>query len=334
MEQFNWNAGTLLQMSGYYWKTCTLHAGVKLDVFTAIGIKTMSAKKIASKLNVKPRGLEMLLNALSAMELLFKKGDEYKNTNQSFKFLSKDSKNYIGFMIQHHQHLAQAWVDMDKAVKKGSPIRQKSSVSDAKWRESFLMGMFNIGMGVAPLLSQKLDLKRCSHLLDMGGGPGTFAIHFCLNNPKLKAVVFDLPTTKPFAKKIIKRFNLSDRISFASGDYTKSKFCLKKKFDAAWLSHILHGQSYAQAEKIVGKAVSVLKPKAKIFIHEFILDNSMDSPLFPALFSLNMFLGTKKGQSYSEDQLIVMLKKNGVKNIKRLDFQGPTESGILEGQVS
>ena len=66
-------------------------------------------------------------------------------------------------------------------------------------------------------------------------------------------------------------------------------------------------------------------------IHEFILENSMDGPTFPALFSLNMLLGTDGGQSYSESQLMDMLSDAGVKDMKRLDFVGPTESGIISG---
>jgi len=38
-------------------------------------------------------------------------------------------------------------------------------------------------------------------------------------------------------------------------------------------------------------------------VQEFILDDTMDGPLFPALFSLNMLLGTPQGRSYSQKQL-------------------------------
>ena len=59
--------------------------------------------------------------------------------------------------------------------------------------------MFNLAMNLAPVLVPKIDLSNRRHLLDLGGGPGTYAIHFCLNNPQLKATVYDLPTTRPFA---------------------------------------------------------------------------------------------------------------------------------------
>ena len=51
-------------------------------------------------------------------------------------------------------------------------------------------------------------------------------------------------------------------------------------------------------------------------VHDFILNNTMDGPLFPALFSLNMLVGTAQGQAYSEKQIMDMLEKAGVKKIE------------------
>jgi len=334
MKQFNWNPGSLLEMSGYYWKTCALHTGVKLDIFTAIGSDALFVDAINEKLEVDKRGLSMLLNALSALELLVKKDGKYSNSPPALTFLSKGSQQYIGFMIMHHHHLMESWHKMDKAIIEGRPTRSRSSFSDEERRESFLMGMFNIGMAIAPKLSKELDLSGCKRLLDFGGGPGTYAIHFCLANPELSASVYDLETTRPFAEKTINKFNVSDRVDFISGNYIEDEFAYSDSFDAAWLSHILHGEGSEQAQEIIGKAISALKPKSKIYIHDFILNDNMDGPLFPALFSINMYLGTPEGQSYSEAELSNMLKAHGVKNIKRLSFVGPTQSGILSGVTS
>ncbi len=334
MNSFNWNPGTLMETSGYYWRTCTLHTGVKLDIFTIIGEESLSCDDINKTLNADQRGILMLLNALSSMELLLKKDDTFTNSQSALTFLSKTSKQYIGFMIMHHYHLMESWHKMDQAIMEGRPTRSRSSFSDEERRESFLMGMFNIGMAIAPKLSKELDLKGCTNLLDFGGGPGTYAIHFCLANPDLNASVYDLETTQPFAEKTIQQFNVSDRVKFTPCNYITDEITQLKFFDAAWLSHILHGEGPDQAEQIIGKAVSALKPNSKIFIHDFILNDNMDGPIFPALFSINMYLGTPEGQSYSEDQIKHMLEKHGVVNIKRLDFVGPTQSGILSGTTS
>ena len=76
-----------------------------------------------------------------------------------------------------------------------------------------------------------------------------------------------------------------------------------------------------------------MTPGGMIIIHEFILDNTMDAPLFPALFSLNMLLGTSAGRAYSRRQLEDMLTRAGVKDIQRISFDSPTDSSILSGVV-
>lgn len=328
-----WHPGTLLELSGAYWKTCTLHAAVKLDIFTIIGNDTLAAPEMTRKTGWDLRGLTMLLDALAAMDLLTKTQAGYANTRAAINFLSKDSDQYIGYMIQHHHHLADSWVRMDEAVTHGGPIRERSSVSSEEWREAFLMGMFNNAMAMAPALVKSVNLTGCTRLLDMGGGPGTYAIHFCKANPDLTAVVFDLATTRPFAEKTIERFGLADRIDFAAGDYTTGDIPLKQSFDAAWLSHVLHGEGPDKAAEIVTHAARTLVSGGQLFIHDFILDDTRDRPEFAALFSLNMLLGTESGQSYSESEIREMMTAAGLTDIVRLDYTGPTESAILRGKM-
>ena len=218
MDKQNWNPGSLLGLSGYYWKTCVLHAAVKLDIFTAIGDGAMTGQTVAEKIGADADAVDRLLNALAAMELLLKKEDTFLNVEDAGRFLRKDSKTYLGYMILHHHHLMASWSKLDQAVLSGTPMRTRTSFSDETVREAFLMGMFNNAILQAPSLVETVDLSGKQKLLDMGGGPGTYAIHFCLKNPQLKAVVFDLPTTRPFAEKTISKFGLSERISFVAGD--------------------------------------------------------------------------------------------------------------------
>jgi hypothetical protein len=331
MKNAEWSPGTLLETSGRYWETCALHAAVQLDVFTVMADQRLSAEAVAEKLQADPRALAMLLNVLTAMNLLEKSGDFYANTPEARTFLSKSSPGYIGYIIKHHHHLVASWSQLDQAVLSGDPVRTRSTQSSDDARESFLMGMFNMAMMLAPRIVPKIDLSTRRSFLDMGGGPGTYAIQFCLNNPGMQAVVFDLPTTRPFAEATIGKYGLSDRIRFQAGSYLKDP--VEGRYDVAWLSHILHGEGPEDCQGIIQKAVSALSPGGMILIHEFILNNEMSGPLFPALFSLNMLLGTASGQAYSEQQLSNMLTGAGVRNIHRIAIDSPNDSGIIAGVV-
>lgn len=322
----------LLQLSGGYWGTCVLHAAVKLDVFTHLSAGNLSVTEIACLTGSDARGMTMLFNALAAMELLQKSGESYAATPFSSEYLSKKSEKYMGHIIMHHHHLMTGWSRLDEAVRTGGPVKASSShTGDETARESFLMGMFNIASLSAPMIVPGIDISGRKRLLDLGGGPGTYAIHFCIHNPELKAVIYDLPTTEDCAMQTVKRFNLSNRITFESGDIITDD--IGSGYDVVWISQLLHSEGPGGAAIILKKAVEALLPGGILLIQEFILNDNHSSPPFPALFSLNMLIGTEAGQSYSERELTDMMKEAGLKDIKRLPFELPNGAGIVSGSI-
>lgn len=326
-----WNPGKLMKMSGAYWKSCTIHTGVKLGIFTLIADTSCTDREIAERLHGSPRGVGLLLNALSALGLLHKKGNAFTNTPFSLKFLTQTSPEYIGHILLHHHHLMTPWTHLDKATLTGGPIRNERSERSNEELESFLLGMYNNASYIAPAVAKAVDLSGCDTLLDLGGGPGTYAIHFCKKNPQLKAWVYDLPTTEPFARSIIETHTMTDRVRFIPFDFTADTFHEAYRFDVAWLSHILHGQGEDQARTVVEKAAEALHRKGRLLIHEFVLDNTKDSPLFPALFSLNMLAVTESGRAYSNAELRDMMEGAGLTAIRTIDYGSPNGASILEG---
>ncbi|RJX30082.1 MAG: SAM-dependent methyltransferase [Desulfurivibrio sp.] len=322
--------GQILDTSSAYWKSCAIHAGVKLDIFTVINDGFCTAKEIAGRIDTDERGTMVLLNALSAMDLLVKENDRYANTMEGKQLLVKGSPDYLGYIILHHHHLVDAWAQLDTAIKTGEAVVSRSH-GEEKERESFLMGMFNLAVQNAPRVAEQVPLAGCRRLLDLGGGPGTYAIFFCQKNPGLTATIFDRETTRPFAMKTVKRYNMGDRIDFISGDFTRDP--LGKDYDVAWLSQILHSNGPEACQRIIDSTAAALAPGGRILIHEFFLEESLAAPLFPALFSLNMLLNNGTGRSYSFGQITAMLQRAGVRRVERLPFAGPNHSAILAGTL-
>lgn len=330
----DWHPGTLLELSGSYWKTCALHAAVKLDLFTIIGEKELSGAQIAEQSGSDEDAVSRLLDALTALGLLKKEAGRYRNTEASIQFLSAASPGYIGHMIMHHHHLVPSWQRLHESVRTGRANRESASFGDATVRTAFLKGMFNNASLMAPQLveaiTKQVDLTSCRTMLDMGGGPGTYAIHFCKTLPDLTATVMDLPTTRVIAEEIIADAGLSDRVTFMDGNYVEED--VSGNYDFVWMSHILHGEGHNTCREMITKAYKSLTSGGRIIIHEFILNNDRSGPLFPALFSLNMLVGTDDGRAYTEEELFDMLQAAGFGNISRLDFRGPTESGLIVGE--
>jgi ubiquinone/menaquinone biosynthesis C-methylase UbiE len=225
----------------------------------------------------------------------------------------------------------ESWNHLDIAVTSGRPVRARYAGDDPQWRKNFLLGMSDMAMLLAPEMVGKIDLDGRRRMLDLGGGTGAWAVHFCRENPGLEAIVYDLPTTRPFAEQTIARFELEDRIFFVAGDFLATK--IAGRYDVAWLSHILHGEGPQEVRTILKKTASVLEPGGMLLIHEFVLDDDLSGPLFPALFSLNMLLGTSEGRAYSSRQLFELLREAGFRKPRRLPLDLSGASSVIAATI-
>jgi ubiquinone/menaquinone biosynthesis C-methylase UbiE len=323
----DWNVGKLLNISGGYWAGCAVQAAVRLKLFSVIGENEPNAYEISDAAGTDERATGLLLDALAGLGLLNKQGKVYANGNFAQKFLVESSPAYMGHIVLHHHHILDGWAQLDRAVTTGKRVQCRSYGEEVE-RESFLMGMFNLASGVAPQVAEKFNLSGRKKLLDLGGGPGTYAIQFCLKNPELEAVIYDRPTTKPFAEETVARFGLSDRIQFVEGDFNLDSIP-GAPYDVIWMSHILHSNSYEQCAELLTKAVECVSPGGLIMIHDFILDDNKDGPEFPGLFALNMLVGTDRGRCYSRKEIVQMLHENGCTGIDQQGLKVPNDSSVI-----
>jgi SAM-dependent methyltransferase len=319
----------MLGISSGYWRGCALQAGVRLKIFSVLGSGPKDALQVAREVGSEGRATGLLLDALAAMQLLVKTDGMYKNSQFAGKFLDPGLPGYMGHIILHHHHILDGWAQLDTAVMTGGKVSRRSYGSEIE-RESFLLGMFNLAMGIAPQLVGQFDLAGRKRLLDLGGGPGTYAIHFCQANPELTAVILDLPSTEPFARQTVARFGLSERIEFIGGDFNIDPLS-GGPYDVAWLSHILHSNSLEECQECINKTVAALVPGGLLLIHDFILEDTKDGPEFAALFSLNMLVGTDGGRSYSRAEIFAMLNQAGVGEISHRKCATPNDSSVIIG---
>jgi len=327
----DWTMPELLRLSGSYWASCALSAAVQLDLFTALAEGPLTGEKLAARLGCDQRALGMLVTALVALEFLERRGEAVAASPRALAYLARTSPEYIGFIILHHAHIMPGWVKLAESVRLGRPALEKIYFQndEDEEREAFLMGMFNVARGQAAAVAKALDLAGRSRLIDVGGGPGTYAVQFCLGQPGLRALVFDLPATEPFARAVAARSGLADRIDFMGGDFLRDE--LPKGQDVAWLSQVLHGESPENAARLVEKAAASLNPGGLLAVQEFVLDNDRSGPAHSALFSLNMLVGTPGGQAYTLDEIRAMLVKAGARDIRALEADLPQGCRIVVG---
>jgi hypothetical protein len=270
----------------------------KTDVFTTLSDREVSLEELCQKCRTKPDMTEKLLIACTAMGLLEKRGSQYKNTELAKTYLVRGRKLYQGNIIAHSAAVWNFWSNLE------DDIRLESAPGDKQEDEhrNFIMGMHNIAVaGRADIFTENINLSGRKKLLDVGGGPGTYAIAACSRYPKLKAVVFDLPETIAIAKEVIAGEGLQDRVTTQAGSWETDTF--GQDYDVVLLSNVLHGPG-SNAETKLKKAYDSMVERGLLVVQDFLLNDEKTGPFIPALF--NMMVGT-----YSRCELLSLIKGAG-----------------------
>jgi len=320
----------LNEISYGYWKAQVLFVAVEMELFTLTEGNGKSCKVIAKKLRTDFRATEMILNALVSLGFLRKIKDIYRNTAISNRYLMKDSILYQGDRVHHFHNMWDYWSRLNDAVRTGKPTAYDNSEEevDKKKLREFIRAMHNIGAVQAGKICRELHLKKYRSLLDLAGGQGTYAVRFVKENPKMKAVVFDLPEVIKITREYIKESGMKVKVTTNAGDCLKDSFG-KELYDIAFVSNLLHIYEPGENRKILKKCWDSLLKKGIVVIQEFILGPAKTQPLFGTLFSLNMLMGTHKGSSYSYVEMKEWLKDVGFKNVKRVNLD--LDSGLIVG---
>ncbi|AEB09274.1 methyltransferase [Desulfobacca acetoxidans] len=286
-----------------------------LDVFSHLSIPT-TVEDLASRLQVNARALEMLLNGLTALRLLSKKDNSYHNTPVAQEFLVAAGENYRGAIFKHLHHTWEGWSDLGAVVATGNhpkidPARWVEAHAEAHEQEvkDFIWGMHAVARDTIPLVLEQLNLKDIKHLLDLGGGPASYAIAFAQQYPQLKATVFDLPLPISIARENLVRHGLTSRVQTIAGNFLEDD--IGSGYDFIWISQILHSHTETQSQTILRKACSALVPGGRLAVHDFFLDDDGYTPPSAAFFGLHMLAVTQGGRAYKHHEVATWVESLG-----------------------
>ena len=324
-----WTPDSLVHYGCSWWGAAALLAAMQIDLFTPLGDGPLTEKELAGRLLSSERGIGILVPAMCALELLQREGDKIALTPFAAKHLVKGKPGYLGYILRHHASLMPRWSQLGMAVRTGMPTGSRPQFDDAD-REDFLKGMTNQASVTASLAMGAVSFAEAHRLLDLGGGPGHYAIEFCRANPQLTAVVYDLPGTTPIAEEAITNSGLQDRIAFVAGDFLTDP--VPGGFDIVWGSQILHSFDENGCQTLINRAMNSLQPGGRLLLQDFYLNDAHNGPLFPTLFGLNMLVGTQGGRTYSQDEIAAMMRQAGAASISAISNLNPNEGlGIVIG---
>jgi ubiquinone/menaquinone biosynthesis C-methylase UbiE len=296
-------------------RTEALKAAIELEVFTAIGEGNSTVADIARRCQTSEKGMRVLCDFLTTMEMLNKQGNQYALTLDSSVFLDKRSPGYLGGAVEFlcSPMLLEGFQRMTEAVRKGGTAVGEDGTTGPEnpvWVK-FARGMAGLMSLPAQLMAKLVDpnADRKLKILDIAAGHGLFGIAFARQNNQVEVTAVDWKPVLAVAKENAEKAGVADRYNTIEGSAFDVEF--GTGYDLVLLTNFLHHWDPPTNEKLLRKVHEALADGGRAVTLEFVPNEDRVTPPEVAGFSLVMLAGTPSGDAYTFPELEQMFANAG-----------------------
>jgi predicted O-methyltransferase YrrM len=321
----------IMALTVAYWGAQALLTANRIGVFDACAAAPLPLDAVAARLGTAPRPTELLLKCLVGLGLLELRDGGYRNSPLADFYLVSKSPAFMGNALRYSDNLYATWGELEKALREDRPPLQAESYlgADRKTTRDFVRGMHQRAMAAGRALVEIVDLGGRSRMLDVGGGPGTYASLFAKKYAHLEVQLLELPGVAEIAKEIVAEMGCADRVRVLSGSYDDTPF--PSGNDVVLISGVLHRESAAGCRALIGKAAASLAPGGLLVVSDVFTDEGGATPVFAALFGVNMMLTAPNGGVHSDADVGRWLGEAGLRDVSFRPFPPPMPHRVVMG---
>jgi hypothetical protein len=168
------------------------------------------------------------------------------------------------------------------------------------------------------------DFSRFAHIVDVGGGDGTFLANILTAHSRTRATLFDQPQTIARAQSSLASLGLSTRCQTIGGDFFVS---VPEGGDAYLLKWILHDWDDTASVDILRACRRAMKPDGALIVFERLIGppNTASEGKFA---DLNMLV-INGGRERTRDEFAALFGQAGFRLISMTPT--PTALCVIEG---
>lgn len=311
--------------------TQILIAAVELDLFTAIDRGGNTLEDLTQQTFCSPRGLRILLNALSGSGYLVKQDGRYTLTPVAATYLSRNSPRYAGGMVLHSKMLQDSWEHLAEVVRTGRIRRSEGSSEDrGEFFSRFVDSLYAMNSLAAEVVARSLwnpKVPSPCHVLDVGAGSGVWSLALAREVPHAKVTVAEWPVViDKVTRKFVARENMVDRYTYLPGNFHQTDFG-ESAYDAAYLGHICHSEGALNSRRLFQRLHRALRPGGRLVVADMVPDEERCETMVPLLFAVNMLVNTDEGDTFTFSEYRQWLEEAGFGDIQALDL--PSLSPVI-----
>lgn len=288
-----------------------------LGLYAALADGPATPDALATRLDVEPRAIAAIAGTLTALGLLHALDGRYHLGEVARTYLVPSSPYYWGGMLRRIRDNPLDCRRLAAALRAGRaaadarvtglwdvpepPVEALVAFTHAMHAHSFALAM-----RVAPALG------LAGHVLDVGGGSGSYAIAAAHRLPGVRATIFDLPAVCAVAAQYAREHGVAERVATHAGNMFRDAW--PTGHDRVFMSDILHDWDDARCAWLVGRARAALAPGGRVVLHELVTADGGDGPLVAVEYSMAMLFSTH-GRQRSARELAALCTDAGLVDV-------------------
>ncbi len=294
-----------------------LVAALNLDLFSRLE-EPRTLEDLAQEVEVEAGRLKTLLVNLTALGLVVRDGDDFRNGPASARYLARGARAYFGdyYRLQIDRQIYPSLEHLDAAVAGDSSYRalygDAGLTSDPAEAEAFSLAQHAGSLGPALEFARTVDLSGTATLLDVAGGSGAFSITLCKRYPELTATIIDFPDVIEVARRYLAEAGMSDRIALIGGNALDTQW--PEDQDLVLLSYLLSAVKERNIPTRFELSYRSLRPGGRLIIHDFMLDDHEQGPALAAQWFLVCLAIEPDAASFSAATLTELVHEQGFVN--------------------
>jgi O-methyltransferase domain/Dimerisation domain len=289
---------TLAALAAGHWVSRAVHVAAKLRVADLLADGPLDAAILAQRTGVHPDALFRLLRALAAVGVFPQQDGGRFGLTALAEMLRSDAPGslYDYVMMLGSAESWQAWQHMEDAVATGIPAFDYAfgmPIFEYFARNPALGRIFDKAMRSRSAADHDAviaayDFSRAGHIVDVGGGEGTFLAAVLKSAPQARGTLFERPQAADMARAAIAASEAAGRVDVVAGDFFSA---VPAGADLYLIKQVVHDWNDAQAISILANCRTAMTAASRLLILEMLI-GAENTPAFANMLDLMMLVST------------------------------------------
>lgn len=254
-------------------------------------VTPVTVQDIAEQLQLHSGALEIMLDIFTALGFLQKKDNQYQLVAGYQDLLTSQTQQSMLPLLNMESYLLgnyNTFPAIDHAMTTGN-ARDLFNQNEKDGISAIYGTAMDNGSRLAALhVARMFSSVQEGHILDLGGGAGSYSIKICNLNKHVQADIFDLADMQQVCEENIRQAGLTDRVHFTIKDARLDP--IEGTYHGILISNLLHLLTKAEIADLLQRCSQALRPDGCVVLHDFFLKADKVGPEIPLLFTIDWLL--------------------------------------------